>query len=258
MSKSAPRKPPPAEEIEQRRALLEHFLLDIRGFKDVKQATDLAGVNHQYFSRWLPSKGGNVEAQRKVAEAVGLSPTQLDTFRSAPLGEVRGFVERLESGVEIAAVAPARGRLPLRYTAQAGSWHDRDEFPQTVVYTSAPLVADPDYPRSAQFAVMVRGDSVDRAYPDGAVLLAVDADQIGYGPESVRTGHFVILERTRHQGGLLEYSVKRAERKGDKPLFWPYSHNKAWAGPISLDVTEDDDAVRIAGLVLGGYVPTRV
>lgn len=147
--------------------------------------------------------------------------------------------------------------LLVRYTVQAGHWVEVDQQTQERI-ESPPVAADPRYPRDAQWMELVRGDSADLYYPEGAFVHVVDAVAIDYSP---REGDFVIVERKREQGGLIERSLKQVAIGARRRIeLWPRSRNAKWNAPLKLQKPPEDndyDADRIAALVIGGYLPAR-
>ncbi len=160
------------------------------------------------------------------------------------------------AGVQPTPRLPVRAGaiLPVRFSVQAGAWHERDDHVQ-VAPKGPPVSADPAYPAEAQWLERVMGDSMDLFYPEGSWVHVVDAIAIGYLP---RDEDFVTIERKREQGGLIERSLKQVAIRGRKVELWPRSRNPRWDGPLPLGAPRDEeDEVRIAALVLGGYLPTR-
>lgn len=144
--------------------------------------------------------------------------------------------------------------LPVRYEVKAGAWIERDELAQAPM-KGPPVSADPAYPADAQWLELVRGDSMDLFYPEGSWVHVIDAIAIGY---QARDEDFVTIERKRQQGGLIERSLKQVALKRGKVELWPRSRNPRWNGPLPLGAPRDDeDEVRIAALVIGGYLPAR-
>lgn len=164
------------------------------------------------------------------------------------------------SGAPIAGAKRALSAGPIllvRYTVQAGHWVEVDQQTQERI-ESPPVAADPRYPRDAQWVELVRGDSADLYYPEGAFVHVVDAVAIEYAP---REGDFVIVERKREQGGLIERSLKQVTIGPRRRIeLWPRSRNPKWNAPLKLQKPPEDnhyDADRIAAVVIGGYLPAR-
>lgn len=144
--------------------------------------------------------------------------------------------------------------LHVRHVVQAGAWLEVDESARERI-VAPPVSADPAYPAEAQWLELVRGDSVDLFYPEGAFVHVVGAVEIGYAP---RDEDFVVVERAREQGGLIERSIKQVEKRGRKIELWPRSRNPKWQQPLNLsDGGDDSTVVEIAALVLGAYLPAR-
>lgn len=161
-----------------------------------------------------------------------------------------------EPSATTAVRAPVRAgaALPVRHAVQAGAWLEVDETAQARI-PSPPVTADPAFPREAQWLELVRGDAVDLYYPDGSFVHVVDAVAIGYAP---RHEDFVVVERKRHQGGLIERSLKQIAITEGVVELWPRSRNPNWKAPLDLYSEADEETtIEIAALVLGGYVPAR-
>lgn len=146
--------------------------------------------------------------------------------------------------------------LSVRFAVQAGAWIEVDEAAQ-VSPRGAPVAADARFPKGYQWLELVRGDSMDLIFPEGAWVHAVDAVEIGYAP---RQGDLVVVERRRQGGALVERSLKQIViTAAGAPEFWPRSHNAKWRSPLTMDGVSDDvdgEHIRIAALVIGGYRPT--
>lgn len=213
-----------------------------------------AGLNVHFVRQWLSGRvrSPGADQLRRVAEVLGVTLDEL-TKTATPRGtsDVRWSEFETEPP---ARRAPSGGPiLPARYIVQAGVWAEVDEQRQAGLL-GPPVAADARYPKSAQWLELVRGDSIDKVYPDGAWIHVVDAVAIGYAPSS---DDFVVVERKRHQGGLIERTVKQVAKKRGRIELWPRSNNPKWKEPIALSTTEDDTIVEIAALVIGGYLPAR-
>lgn len=151
-------------------------------------------------------------------------------------------------------VRTASPTLAVRYQVQAGAWLEVDDMTQARI-KGPPVAADDRFPAAAQWLELVRGDSVDLFFPDGSFVHVVDAIEIGYAP---RDEDFVVVDRKREDGGLVERSLKQIVKKGRRVEFWPRSRNPNWQKPLDYATGAGEGAlVEIAALVLGGYLPTR-
>lgn len=143
--------------------------------------------------------------------------------------------------------------LSIRHEAAAGNWLAIDEL-RDEPFGSAPTALVPEYAQYAQWLERVRGDSMDRLLPDGALVHVVDAIEMGYTPH---TGDLVIATRTRAQGAFIERSIKQVAVTGAGLQLWPRSYNARWSEPLSLTegVRENDDVeVAIVGKVVRAYL----
>lgn len=148
-------------------------------------------------------------------------------------------------------------RLPVRYEVGAGFWVQTDSA-SDVFLGEGFVLPDPAYAGFDQWLERVRGDSMDREYPDGVFIHVVDAAAIGYAP---RHEDHVVLTLYRNGRGLVERSVKEVVMSPTGIEFWPRSHNPRWATPIIpaqlAQDTDGDIELEVAGLVLGSYRPRR-
>jgi SOS-response transcriptional repressor LexA len=142
--------------------------------------------------------------------------------------------------------------LHVRHVVQAGAWIEVDEAASERI-VAPPVSASSAFPAEMQWLELVRGDSADLYYPEGAFVHVVGAIDIGYAP---RDKDFVVVERRREQGGLIERSIKQVERRGRKIELWPRSRNPKWQRPLDLgDGADDSTEVEIVALVLGAHLP---
>lgn len=218
-----------------------------------------ADLNPHYVNQWLNGRvrSPGTEKLGRIAAALGVSLEELTTPSGETDAEGRQFLPE-----DLARKVLLRDRrdvgsapvLPVRYIVQAGAWIEVDDMAQERI-ASPPVSADPAFPRDVQWLELVRGDSADIFYPEGVFVHVVDAIAIGYAP---RHEDFVVVERKRQQGGLVERSLKQIEKRGRRVQLWPRSRNPKWKTPLDLaDTTDDDTIVEIAALVLGGYLPAR-
>lgn len=215
-----------------------------------------AGLNPHYVSQWLNGRvrSPTTEKLGRIAAALSVSLEELTT----PIGETTAAGEMLvPEGLARKVrlpILPTGRPLPVRYAVQAGAWIEVDGMAQARI-TSPPVTADPRFPLEMQWLEIVRGDSADLYFPEGAFVHVADAIAIGYAP---RDEDFVVVERKREQGGLIERSLKQIVKKGRRLELWPRSRNPKWNAPLKLDESTDDETtVEIAALVLGGYLPAR-
>lgn len=176
------------------------------------------------------------QAQR-YARALGVTPSWIlygdDSAKSSTASQP--FIET--------------GSIPVVGLVQAGMWLEADEL-WAGEEESIPVVPDPKYASHRQWAVQVKGDSVNEVIQDGEYAHCVDVEC----GKALEEGDLVVVERLRHQGGLIETTIKEVRSNGNGPELWPRSTNRKYNGPIHLGREDDDDIeVRIKGFVIGAY-----
>lgn len=135
----------------------------------------------------------------------------------------------------------------VRGFVQAGVWQEATEWPSSDWYPlSVPL--DTRFPDTPLFALQVRGDSMNRLYPDGSHVVCVRYADIGRGP---RPGERVVCVRGSATGEF-EATVKeyQIDDKG-RHVLWPRSDAPEFQQPFVLDgdlvsvTTTDDDIPQV-------------
>lgn len=135
----------------------------------------------------------------------------------------------------------------------AGNWRevtvmDEDHEPEVI-----PAARDLRFPRARQYALRIRGDSMDEEFPDGSYVTCVDFWDSGV---PIRDGLFVHVERMKAGGQLVEITIKAVETIGGKVYLSPRSKNPKWK-PFPIDGDEATE-VSVKGLVTGGWKPTSI
>lgn len=207
----------------------------------------------------LPDRIKKARADRRMtqsalARAVGVTRNAVTAWEqghSEPTPErLRNLAVFLGVGYEwLATGRKPRGEsvpgLPLWGEIAAGVWSEVAESQDNDV-ERVPVAPDARYPADAQFALRVRGNSIDKIAPDGSILTCVDIHEAGL---EVRIGDLVCVERTRN--GLVETTIKTV-RRGKKSLeLWPESTDPAHQAKIPWG--RNTDEVRVKALVIGVY-----
>lgn len=112
------------------------------------------------------------------------------------------------------------------------------------------MAPDPRFPAEAQYALRVRGHSVNRIAEDGAIITCVD---LIAGGIDARDGDLVWVERRR--GDLVEATVKRLRKAKDGLELWPESDDPAHQEKLALKPAKGDYEITIKALVIGAYRP---
>lgn len=118
-----------------------------------------------------------------------------------------------------------RGEVQAGVWRTAVEWDHSDWFPITVP-------ADPRYAAHPRFALLIRGDSMNRLYPDGTIVVAVRFYDLNRSPVS---GERVVTLRRMLQSDAYEATVKEYERdKQGRHLLWPRSTDPDFQAPLVL------------------------
>ena len=213
----------------------------INALGTTERAVSIAAFGHHRGISQIRRHGNpGIETLRRLAASLQVSPG----FLAYGEGEERGPAAPMP--------APHRpGRailLPIAGEVAAGQWLEVDAAVDAPAHTAQPLAADPRWPAEAQFAVVVRGTSINRVAPDGAVLGCVDTRQIHY---QAQDGDLLIIQRTRHEGRDMERTAKRYRRAGERFELWPDSTDTRHR-PLIIDPQADEGegtSVEIIGLV---------
>lgn len=134
---------------------------------------------------------------------------------------------------------------------QAGNWLDTTLVDDTYDEPARiPVLPDARIPHAKQYALEVRGDSMNLEFREGSYVICADFAEAGI---SLREDLIAHVERWRH--GLREVTLKALKREGDTWRLEPRSTNKSHK-PIILDgETEDGVEVYVRGIVIGSYRP---
>ena len=176
------------------------------------------------------------------------------------LTEGKGPKERSENSEITKALRYAKSAFDRADTvsyggeSEAGAWREIELFADVGEKTIVAIPRDPRYPACDQYAIRIRGDSMDRAgIEDG--MFALVADWIGYVDHygEPAPGRAVIVERTRNSGHEIERTCKAwvPDRARRTVRLEPRSSNpkhETITVPTNHEATGEE--IRIAGLVL--------
>lgn len=189
------------------------------------------------------SKGGpRVEVIKAIAPALETTPEWL-AFEVGP--ETAGACDEPRN---------AR-RIVIQGEVAAGLWLEIDAFREELL-GELPFAADPQYPVEAQYALGVKGTSINRVARPGDYLLCLDLGLSGIEPSN---GDLVIVERRRAQGGEKEVTAKRFHRNETRIELLPDSDDPRWQEPIMFHFASqpDDEEIAVVALVTGVFRSAR-
>jgi transcriptional regulator with XRE-family HTH domain len=206
--------------------------------KDSREAKELSqtelgrqlGVTRNAISLWEKGKSEpKASTLRKAAVILGVNYDWLATGRTGTAPIVEG--------------------LPLLGTLAAGVWEEvRDS--QDDDHERVPVAPDPRYPAKAQYALKIRGNSVNKVAKDGTVVICVDILEAGI---EIRENDLVWVER--RQGNLVEATAKRIRKANGRLELWPESDDPRHQERVALKAPKGEAEVTVKGLIIGTYNP---
>lgn len=208
--------------------------MEMNRLKDIREARDLT--------------------QAQLAEMVGTTPATISRLESGPMQMTENWARRIAGALKVnvselfGEIVPAfNSGLPVLGEVQAGVWCEA-EVADTLRYPPLPIFPDPLYSSKAQFALRVRGESMNKVVQDGAFIVCVSWAEVGRDPKE---NDLVVVERRR--AGLVETTIKRIKIIAGEVSLVPDSTDPRWQSPITLESGTDGEEAAITALVVGKY-----
>lgn len=190
----------------------------------------------------------------QLAEVVGTSHATIQRLEKTKMQLTQGWAERIARALEVPIaeifgefVPAVTGGLLVLGEVQAGIWREA-EVADEPKHPPLPIGPDSIYAGKKQFALRVRGTSMNRIVQDGAYIVCVSWADLGRSP---RDRELVVVERRRD--GLVETTMKRILVQNRKVFLVPDSDDPRWQSPIELDGGLENDEIVITALVVGKY-----
>lgn len=185
-----------------------------------------------YLAHENGTRGINRSRAVSYARAFHVSLPWLLTGQGTPLGMEREPVPIMVTGA-----------------VQAGCWQEAAEWSIDDQYPIYPP-DDGRYGGVRRIGLEVRGESMNRVYPPGTVLICVSLFDMEIEPVGRR-----VIVRMRNRHGLVEQTCKELIRDEDGALWlWPRSTSPEHQTPIRV-VGDEDEGLHIAAVVVGSYRP---
>lgn len=195
-----------------------------------QQAADALETSQASIYRW----------KEGTAEPEGRHRDKIDAAYEAAFGEGAGQASR--------TLMLATG-IPVLGVIQAGNWLDTtlidDSYDEPAIL---PISADPRFPYAQQYALEVRGDSMNKEFAEGSYVVCVDFAQSGL---EMRDEMIVHVEQWRHN--LREITLKALKREGENWKLEPKSTNTIHKAIVMNGKPDDDTEIRVRGVVIGDY-----
>jgi transcriptional regulator with XRE-family HTH domain len=120
----------------------------------------------------------------------------------------------------------------VRGAVQAGIWNEATEWPADE-WSAVTVPSDLRYPGIDRFGLLVCGNSMDRLYPAGTVVIGVRFSDLAREP---KPGERVVVMRRSRLTGEYEATLKEYEIDAQgRHILWPRSSDPEFQAPIVLN-----------------------
>lgn len=210
----------------------------------LKSALDHAHIGQAPLSRKLTAEiGRNIDraaVNKMVKGGRGISADEL-----LAIAKITGYPAPTSTPNEIADLGDANVKVTIKGFVQAGSWSENEEWSGDD-WTDIQIAPVPEYPGIKLNACRVRGDSMDKVYPEGTVLVWINIIEAMEAPQS---GKRYIVRQERNDGAEYETTVKTYVENSTGKWLMAESNNPEFQGPIKL-ANGTADTVQIIGRVV--------
>lgn len=137
---------------------------------------------------------------------------------------------------EATDAAPSATAIPLTQVAvrgevQAGVWREAVEWSEEDrFFVTVPT--DARYPGMPRFGLLVRGNSMNKLYPEGTIVMVIRLNDLAREP---KPGERVVVLRRDQTTGEFEATLKEYDIDAQgRRLLWPRSYDPEFQVPIIL------------------------
>lgn len=206
-----------------------------RGFETAKEFSDKHGIKQ-------PTYVMHELGKRGLSRSVAANYARILKIRLNWLLEDEGEMV-------LSSTSSVDAPIMIIGAVQAGNWVEAMEWPVEDRRPVPVASRDPRYPHADHFALVVRGPSMNRFYPDGSIIVCVKYWDISERPQS---GHKVVVRR-HSDTGQIEATAKELRQDDQGALWlWPCSDHPEHQAPIRADNGEE---VEILARIVGAYIP---
>lgn len=148
----------------------------------------------------------------------------------------------------------ALSRVHVIGAVQGGAWVEAIEW-DAGEWWDVTIPADDRFPGINRFGLLVRGDSMDKLYPEGTVVIVVRFNDLMRTPEP---GEKVVVLRRSDSGGEFEATIKeyQVDAQGRR-LLWPRSSDPNFQTPFILpdgDLALADGTERLPKIARASHI----
>ena len=208
-------------------------LRERRGFDTAADAARAFGwAVTTYQAHENGSRGLKLENARRYAIAFGGTPA---------------YILGVGNGTDQQAVNQVTS-VPVIARVSAGTFRYDESIENEGILV--PAVPRADIAAALQYSLIVDGPSVNKRIPDGAYAICVPFDSYPGGAQHGQLVHVV-----RERSGMHEHTIKELRFTKTGMILMPASDDARYQEQITLATGEEDEMVRIAGVVIGSYLP---
>lgn len=218
-----------------------------------------AGLAHTTLTRFLHGDVAHVLSARTLARLMDAAFARITALdETHPEGAQRRHDEWLQMRRLLNSPVPtfgASGQRPVFIVGKVGV--DLPLTGELAPLHPSPLLADPRFPASGQFAVEVVGSSAAHRYPAGTVLLCVPPDHALETITNLEGRRVVTFERDREHAR----ACARELRNDDDGALWAWCMSTLPTAPRPVPAPRDpltspwSEGITLVGVVIGSYRP---
>lgn len=167
--------------------------------------------------------------------------------------------EKAEEQVNASVSLPV-SQVQVCGEVQAGVWKEAQEWPVSDQYEIT-IPYDASYPGLKRYGLTVKGQSMNRVFQDGSVVIVINFAELGRLP---RNGDYVVAMQRSRVSDSFEATIKAVQiKESGQMVLWPQSTEPEFQSPIILPAPDDtvchsaaeSPDVTILALVVGSYMP---
>ena len=213
----------------------------------LRNALKTSGLNQTEMASRLTRKLGR-QIDRSAVSKMALGKRAVAGDEMLAIAEIAGVRAPGPDDALIQIELPDDG-LPVLGAIQAGAWLDTAMIDPASEPEVMQVQPDKRFPRTAQYILWVRGNSMDLDWPEGSYVTCVDFAASGL---ALKEGQTVHVERRQANGQLVEITLKMVKMEGGKLWLCPRSSDPKWK-PLPLDKRNGDSEIIVRGVVTGGW-----
>lgn len=207
--------------------------LRLKKFQTAKDAARAYGWNEfTYASHENGQRGMKLPIARKYALAFGSS------------------VSYILTGANGSEAEPQSATISVPVTARVSAGAFRDAEWQGDGEINVPAVPRGDIAADLQYSIVVDGPSVNLRIPDGAYAICAPLENYPGGAQHGQLVHVI-----RERAGLYEHTIKELRYTREGRILMPVSNDPRYQEAITLASGDEDEMVRIHGVVIGAFQP---